>query len=80
MDAGQKQIGAAIKIFTFATEMYPENANLFDSLGEAYWMAKDYKAAIMNYGKSLSLNPNNTDAIDMLMKIKQEQEKTESKK
>ncbi|MFP8894119.1 MULTISPECIES: hypothetical protein [Chryseobacterium] len=76
----KKQIGAAIKIFTFATEMYPENANLFDSLGEAYWMAKDYKAAIMNYGKSLSLNPKNLDAIDMLMKIKQEQEKIESKK
>lgn len=71
----KKQVNGAIKIFTFATEMYPGDANLFDSLGEAYWVAKDYNAAILNYGKSLSLNPKNLNAIDMLVKIKQAMEK-----
>lgn len=75
----KKEVPAAVKIFTFATEIYPENANLFDSLGEAYWNAKDYKSAIVNYGKSLSLNPENLDAIDRLVKIKQEVEKAGNK-
>lgn len=71
----KKQVSGAIKIFIFATEMYPDDANLFDSLAEAYWVAKDYNAAILNYGKSLSLNPKNLNAIDMLAKIKQAIEK-----
>ncbi|WP_123966701.1 hypothetical protein [Chryseobacterium phosphatilyticum] len=68
----KKDVNGAIKIFTFATEMYPDDANLFDSLGEAYWIAKDYNAAIANYGKSLFLNPKNLNAIEILKKIKQE--------
>lgn len=71
----KKQVDGAIKIFTFATEMYPEDANLFDSLGEACFVAKDYNSAIINYGKSLSLNPKNPNAIEMLMKIKTTMEK-----
>nr|WP_315030093.1 hypothetical protein [uncultured Chryseobacterium sp.] len=70
----KKDVNGAKKIFTFATEMYPDDANLFDSLGEACWADKDYNAAISNYGKSLSLNPKNLNAIDMLVKIKQEME------
>lgn len=47
----------AIKYFKLNVKNNPENANVYDSLGEAYKTAGDKKNAIKNLKKSLSLNP-----------------------
>ena len=53
----------AIAILSLATQRYPKSANAWDSLGEAYAIKGDKKNAIVNFKKSLSLNPNaNTKA------------------
>lgn len=60
----------AIQIFKFGTEIMPHEANLFDSLGEAYLRDKNYIEAIKSYANALVLNPDNNNAIDMLVNIK----------
>ncbi|WP_020535542.1 hypothetical protein [Lewinella cohaerens] len=59
---------AAIKIFQYGTELMPNNADLYDSLGEAYFEDKDWDNSIMNYARSLSLDPQNENAIEMIIK------------
>jgi hypothetical protein len=53
----QNQQDDAIAIFILNTQRHPESANVFDSLGEAYALKGDKKNAIVNFKKSLSLNP-----------------------
>jgi tetratricopeptide (TPR) repeat protein len=47
----------AIEMFILNTKRYPKSANTFDSLGEAYATKGDKKNAILNFKKSLSMNP-----------------------
>lgn len=65
-----KKVKEAIEIFKLNVEAFPEAFNPYDSLGEAYMINGDKKLAIKNYAKSLTLNPDNATAIDMLYKIK----------
>jgi tetratricopeptide (TPR) repeat protein len=53
----------AIALFTLNVEMYPDGFNTYDSLAEAYVAQGDRDAAISNYRTSLTLNPNNTNAV-----------------
>ena len=66
----RKGIKDAIEIFKLNVEEYPNYANVYDSLAEAYMIAGDKKLAIMNYEKSLELDPNNTNAIEKLEALK----------
>lgn len=63
---GQKKYDLAILIFKINTELYPNSANTYDSLAEAYMLSGDISNAIRFYKKSLELNPNNTNAIKMM--------------
>jgi CubicO group peptidase (beta-lactamase class C family) len=63
------RIDEAIAMFRFAIEQAPENANLFDSLGEAYYIAEDYKKSLDSYKKSLALNPESENAKKYIVKI-----------
>jgi len=63
------RIEDAIEIFKYNVSEYPQSANAFDSMGEAYMINGDKELAIQNYNKSLELNPNNTNAVEMLKKI-----------
>lgn len=65
----KKRNQEAIEIFELATTKFPENSNLFDSLGEAYFINKDYKNALKNYKKSFELTPSNTNAKVFIEKI-----------
>src|ERR1700722_5514103 len=47
----------AIEIFILNTQKNPKSANVWDSLGEGYALKGDKKNAIINFKKSLSLNP-----------------------
>jgi len=64
----------AIEIFKLNVEVYPKNANGYDSLAEAYMLNGDKELAIKNCAKSLELNPKNSHAIEMLNKINKEKE------
>ncbi|MFH0842758.1 MAG: alpha/beta hydrolase-fold protein [Bacteroidota bacterium] len=62
----------AIKVLKLALDIYPESANLYDSQGEAYMKSGDNRNAIINYEKSLELNPANNNAKGMLERLKTE--------
>jgi CubicO group peptidase (beta-lactamase class C family) len=61
-----KKVTEAIEIFKLNVEAYPEAANTYDSLGEAYMTHGDKELAITNYKKSLELDPKNTGATTAL--------------
>lgn len=65
----EKNYSAAIMIFNFNTEKFPGSFNVWDSLGEAYMESGNKELAIMNYKKSLELNPDNKNAKDMLARM-----------
>lgn len=59
----------AITILKLNTEIYPNSANCYDSLGEAYMKSGNKQFAIENYKKALELNPENQNAKDILEKL-----------
>jgi predicted Zn-dependent protease len=63
----------AIRLFQRNVEEYPESANVWDSLGEAYAAAGKKDLAIENYEKSLQLDPKNENAKERLKKLRGEQ-------
>ena len=66
----QKSFEKSIEIFKLNTELFPTDANTWDSLAEAYMLAGSKELAIKNYEKSLELNPNSQGAIDALKQLK----------
>jgi CubicO group peptidase (beta-lactamase class C family) len=64
-----ERLQLALEIFKINTEMFPEGYNTWDSLGEAYMKLGKDKKAISAYEKSLELNPDNTNAKEMIAKI-----------
>ena len=68
-----KKVADAIEIFKLNLEMYPQSANVYDSLGEAYMTRNDKELSIANYKKSLELDPNNTNAKSRLATLTGEQ-------
>ena len=67
---GVKKVKEAIEIFKLNVESYPQSANVYDSLGEAYMMNGDKELAIRSYQKAVELNPQNTNAVEMLKKLR----------
>jgi TolA-binding protein len=59
----------AIEIFRLNVEQFPQDANVYDSLGEAFLKQGDKAHAIENYRKSLDLNPHNDNAREVLAKL-----------
>jgi CubicO group peptidase (beta-lactamase class C family) len=64
-----RKLKEAIEIFKLNVEAYPKGFNTYDSLGEAYMVNGDTELAILNYKKSLELNPQNTGATEMLKRL-----------
>jgi len=65
-----KKINDAIQVFKLNVQEYPRHWNCYDSLGEAYMNAGQKDLAIQNYEKSVELNPQNENGINMLKKLK----------
>lgn len=59
----------ALKIFELGISEFPNDANLYDSYGEALFLNKTYDLSIKNYKKSLEMNPKNQNAVKMIKKI-----------
>ena len=66
-----KRVNDAIEIFKLNVREYPEAFNPYDSLGEGYMIAGEKELAIINYKKSLELNPDNKNGELMLEKMSQ---------
>ncbi|PWN67649.1 serine hydrolase domain-containing protein [Chryseobacterium oncorhynchi] len=66
------KINESITIFKLATKEFPKDANLFDSLGEAYFTDKQYDLALESYKKAISLGGTNGNAEKMIDKIEKE--------
>ena len=64
------RVNDAITIFSLNVKEFPDYANGYDSLGEAYMKTGQTELAIKNYEKSLELNPDNENAQKMLDKLK----------
>lgn len=64
-----KKFSAAIRIFQLNLEAYPQSSNAYDSLGEAYMDGGNKPLAIVNYQRSLELNPKNRNAAAYLQKL-----------
>lgn len=64
-----KNIDGAIDIFKHNIKNYPNSFNVYDSMGEAYMVKGEKNLAIINYEKSIALNPDNENGKKMLKKL-----------
>ena len=67
-----KKTRESIAVFALNAELYPQSSNVHDSLGEAYAENGEKELAIKSYRRSLELNPQNTNAVEMLKKLEGE--------
>ncbi|WP_215226708.1 poly(ethylene terephthalate) hydrolase family protein [Echinicola shivajiensis] len=58
-----------IDVFLLATKLYPNSANIYDSLAEGYLFTGDKEKAKESFKKSLELNTQNQNAIDRLKQL-----------
>lgn len=65
----EKRIDDALELFKLNVEEYPNSANVFDILGEAYLLKGNKELAVQSYKISLRLNPLNKNAAATLKKI-----------
>ncbi|MEZ5344918.1 MAG: hypothetical protein R2681_05100 [Pyrinomonadaceae bacterium] len=68
---GQKQIDKAIEVFKLNVEYYPESSNVYDSLGEAYLEDGKLELALINYKRSVEIDPGNEGGKNAIRKIEQ---------
>ena len=60
----------AIEVFEFNIELFPDVANVYDSLGEAHMFTKNKEKAIHYYEKALEIDTELESAIRALEKLK----------
>ena len=67
-----QRLDEAIQLFEVNTKLFPDIANSFDSLAEAYMISGNNDKAIENYKKILEIDPNNARIIENLKKLQEE--------
>ena len=68
---GDGQVQDAILVFERNAQEYSQSSNAYDSLGEAYMKAGQKDLAIVNYKRSLQLDPGNQNAVELLKKLQE---------
>ena len=61
-----EELDRAVEVFARNAEAFPESANAWDSLGEAFMERGDRERAIESYRRSLELDPHNDNARERL--------------
>jgi predicted alpha/beta superfamily hydrolase len=69
----ENDIDKALEFFKKNIENYPQSANAYDSYAEALLVKGDKKNAMINYEKAFQMDPTNTAARDIAIKLKSEQ-------
>lgn len=67
-----EELEKATEVFKLNTVLFPGSFNVFDSYGEVLLMADKKVEAIEMYEKSIELNPENENAKNVLLELKQE--------
>lgn len=70
---GAGELDAAIAVFGWNVDAYPNSANTHDSLGEALRKAGNNEAALTSYRRALELDPSSTSAKDAIAELEAEQ-------
>lgn len=65
----EKSVDNAIVVFQENAKQFPNNANAWDSLGEAYAANQDRENALKSYKKALEIDPNLESAKAMIQKL-----------
>lgn len=65
----QKAYDEAIAIFQMNVDLFPKEANPYDSLGEAYLNAGNKDKALEYYQKALEIDPNFPSAVKMVAEL-----------
>jgi tetratricopeptide (TPR) repeat protein len=65
----RKELTNALAIFKLNVDEFPESSNVYDSYAEALLQNGNTEEAIVNYKKSVELNPANTHGINVLKKL-----------
>ncbi|QRM90697.1 serine hydrolase [Lacinutrix sp. WUR7] len=64
-----EKVDEAVSIFKLIVDAYPNSSNAYDSYAEGLMTQGNNEQAIVNYKKSVELNPNNQNGIDFLKKL-----------
>ena len=65
----EKKINNALKVFQENAKLFPNDANSWDSLGEAFFYKKDKENALKAYKKALELDDSSKSAKKMIQKL-----------
>ena len=65
----RQQVNEAIEVLKLNVEAYPQSANVYDSLAEAYLLSGDNDKAIENYRRALAIDPTMESAKQVLKKL-----------
>jgi CubicO group peptidase (beta-lactamase class C family) len=68
----EKKADDAVKVFELNARLFPESANVYDSLAEGLEARGDIEAALANYETSLGLNPANGHAAARVKALREE--------
>ncbi|MEJ7558631.1 MAG: serine hydrolase [Pedobacter sp.] len=66
----KNKVNDAITIFTFNTKLFPNSGNMFDSLGEAYYVQGNKSKALENYTIAFKLDPSLESAKKMIQELR----------
>jgi CubicO group peptidase (beta-lactamase class C family) len=64
-----EKIDEAVAVFKLNIEAFSKSSNAYDSYAEALMTKGNTEMAIVNYKKSVEINPNNQNGIDFLKKL-----------
>lgn len=62
---------SALRTLQILNDRFPNSSVIFDLIGNTHYLMKDLEKALVAYQKSLKLNPNNSETIRMVNKLKQ---------
>ncbi len=63
------KLPAAINVFKLNVKYFPKSWNCYDSLADGYMKAGKYSLALLNYKKSVEMNPDNEHGNEQILKI-----------
>jgi CubicO group peptidase (beta-lactamase class C family) len=68
---GEQKLDEGLSVLLDAVELFPSDANLFDSVGEFYLAKKNKEKAVEYYKKALAIDPNLRSSIRALEKLEE---------